>query len=297
MGDIVKQKPNEIQQVQITEKEIEDYLFTSETRLNDKQKKLFVQMSKMHNLNPFKREIHAIPYGRDFSVVTGYQVYLQRAEATGLLNGWNCDSIRNDEGKLLGAKITIHRKDFEHPFTWEVSMSDFAKNYGSWKSMPEFMIKKVAMGQGFRLAFPNELGSLPYLAEELEGADNFDNKPKSKSVQKEENINYEQYFKSCKTAEEIKEKYAKLPEEEKHKDSIAYKEALARKEFLAQQVTDPLSSMIQNIRVNTTEEKLKEIDALIDKVKDSDSKREYLEKFKNAIANKNLDYTPEATPF
>jgi hypothetical protein len=35
--------------------------------------------------------------------------------------------------------------------------------------MPEFMIKKVAIGQGFRLAFPNELGDMPYLVEELEG--------------------------------------------------------------------------------------------------------------------------------
>jgi hypothetical protein len=34
--------------------------------------------------------------------------------------------------------------------------------------MPEFMIKKVCIGQGFRLAFPNELGGLPYLQEELE---------------------------------------------------------------------------------------------------------------------------------
>ena len=35
--------------------------------------------------------------------------------------------------------------------------------------MPEFMIKKVCIGQGFRLAFPNELGGLPYLQEEIEG--------------------------------------------------------------------------------------------------------------------------------
>ena len=33
--------------------------------------------------------------------------------------------------------------------------------------MPNFMLKKVAIAQGFRLAFPDELGGLPYLAEEL----------------------------------------------------------------------------------------------------------------------------------
>ena len=37
----------------------------------------------------------------------------------------------------------------------------------NWAEMPEFMIKKVAIWQGFRLCFPSELWGLPYLAEEI----------------------------------------------------------------------------------------------------------------------------------
>jgi hypothetical protein len=33
--------------------------------------------------------------------------------------------------------------------------------------MPAFMLKKVAMAQGFRLCFPDEMGGLPYLPEEI----------------------------------------------------------------------------------------------------------------------------------
>jgi hypothetical protein len=29
--------------------------------------------------------------------------------------------------------------------------------------MPRFMLKKVAIGQAFRLAFPEELGGMPYM--------------------------------------------------------------------------------------------------------------------------------------
>lgn len=153
----------------IDSKTIQDFLFTSETKLNDKQKSMFMQLAIRHQLDPFRREIFAIPFGTEFNVVTGYQVYIQRAEATGLLDGWECNSLANDKGELIGAKITIYRKDFAHPFIWEVAFKEFDKKQGNWKVMPEFMIKKVCIGQGFRLAFPNELGGMLYLAEELEG--------------------------------------------------------------------------------------------------------------------------------
>jgi len=33
--------------------------------------------------------------------------------------------------------------------------------------MPKFMLKKVAIAQGFRLAFPVEMGGMPYIPEEI----------------------------------------------------------------------------------------------------------------------------------
>jgi hypothetical protein len=78
------------------------------------------------------------------------------------------ESVGNEKGELVGARITIHRKDWQQPFVWEVAFSEYNKNQGLWKTMPEFMIKKIAIGQGFRLAFPNELGGMPYLQEEME---------------------------------------------------------------------------------------------------------------------------------
>ena len=155
------------QKQQIDVQTIKNYLFTSETKLTDKQQQMFIQLAVRHNLDPFKREIYAIAYGREFSIVTGYQVYIERAEASGKLNGWHCINTPS------GAKITIYRKDWEHPFEWEASYEEFDKGQSSWKKMRDFMIKKVCIGQGFRLAFPAELGGLPYLVEEMEGATPF----------------------------------------------------------------------------------------------------------------------------
>jgi len=146
----------------ITQKTIEDYLFSSNTRLTDQQKKLFIQIALANNLNPFNREIYAVAYGQNFSIITGYQVYVKRAEASGKLNGWN---VLSDGEK---ATITIWRKDFEQPIIWTVKKTDFDKQTGSWKTMPDFMLKKIAICQGFRMAFPNELASMPYGREEVD---------------------------------------------------------------------------------------------------------------------------------
>ena len=153
----------------IDSKTIKDFLFSSQTKLSESQQNMFMQLAIRNQLDPFKRDIYAIAYGNDFNIVTGYQVYIQRADSTGNLDGWECTALRGNKNELTGARITIYRKDFAHPFMWEVSLSEFDKGQSSWKKMPEFMIKKVCIGQGFRLAFPNELGGMPYLQEELEG--------------------------------------------------------------------------------------------------------------------------------
>ena len=155
--------------IAVTQQTIKDFLFTSKTKLSETQQAMFVQLAIRHQLDPFKREIYAIAYGADFNIVTGYQTYIQRAEATGKLDGWECVAQQDSSNKLRGAKITIYRKDFSHPFVWEVSFAEFDKGQSLWKKMPEFLIKKVCIGQGFRLAFPNELSGMPYLAEEMEG--------------------------------------------------------------------------------------------------------------------------------
>src|SRR5574344_2599467 len=58
-------------------------------------------------------------------------------------------------------------KDWEHPFKHEVYMSEYNTGKSLWASKPITMLKKVAMAQAFRLAFPDELGGMPYTSDEL----------------------------------------------------------------------------------------------------------------------------------
>jgi hypothetical protein len=159
----------------ITEKLIEDYLFSSNITLNDQQKLFLLRVAIVNNLNPFLREVYVIHNGEYFNVVTGYQVYIKKAEATGALNGWNVETTSKE------AVITIYKKNYEHPVIWRVIRSDFDKGFGSWKSMPCFTLMKFAIVQGFRLAFP-EISGLPYLADEIEGVKGSFMNPKDRKV-------------------------------------------------------------------------------------------------------------------
>jgi len=159
---------NDETSLQITTEEVKKYIAKDAT---DKELFMFMGICKSYNLNPFKKEIHFVKYkskdgiNKDASIIVGYETYLKRAEATGKLDGWRCwiEGAGTAEERAI---VEIHRKDRAHPLVWEAYRSEFDKGQSTWKAMPIFMLKKVCIAQGFRLAFPEDLGGLPYTFEE-----------------------------------------------------------------------------------------------------------------------------------
>lgn len=151
---------------------ITQFLFASGTKLTIPQQKLFIAIAVRNQLDPFKREIHPVPYKKEdgtyaLSIVTGYEVYLKRADASNKLDGWRVWT----EGKIadgtLKACIEIKRKDWSTPLIHEVLFTEYNLGRSLWRSKPITMIKKVAIAQGFRLAFSEELSGMPYTSDEL----------------------------------------------------------------------------------------------------------------------------------
>ena len=153
------------------------------SKLEDRQIEYFLQMAHLYNLNPFKREIYLLPFkvyeydpdlkkkidtGRyDVSIVIGYETYLKRAERSGKLAGWRVWTEGDRTRGMLKGCIEIYRKDWVKPFYHEVDYSEYSNGKTFWSGKPKTMIKKVAIAQGFRLAFPEEVGGLPYIEEEI----------------------------------------------------------------------------------------------------------------------------------
>lgn len=139
--------------------------------LPQEKRRQFIEIAQAYCLNPFKREIYCVSYAGNTSIITGYEVYIKRAERTGLLNGWGVEI--KGSGEDMSAVITINRKGWAQPFRHEVYFSEAANRTkdghlnSTWAKMPKFMLKKVAIAQGFRLCFSDELGGMPYTQDEI----------------------------------------------------------------------------------------------------------------------------------
>lgn len=206
--ELVKTDNNLIEQTAL------DYIktFGGAKKLSDSEAVMFINVCKAFNLNPFKREIHVAAYGegqyRQFSLIVGYEVYLKRAYESGQLKSWHvCTDGKMAEG-TLSATITINRKDQDEPFSWTVYYNEYVQYTlkdgkkivnKMWESKPYTMLKKVVIGQGFRLCFPSELAGMPYMEEEYNPAE------QAKEKQDEEKQLEEMLMPKSLTPEEIEE--------------------------------------------------------------------------------------------
>ena len=158
---------------QVTEEVILEYMDVMGTasELQENEKKQFIRMATMLQLNPFKKEIYCIPYntrqGRKLSIITGYEVYLKRAERTGKLDGFNISIQGSISDGSLKAVLYLYRKDWKYPLVHECYFTEYNQGKGLWISKPITMLKKVVLAQGFRMAFPDEFDGMPYIADEL----------------------------------------------------------------------------------------------------------------------------------
>lgn len=159
---------------EITKEDVLRY-FDKERKCTEGEIALFIKIAKINNLNPFKREIHLVKYKSDLpaQIITGYEVYLKRAERSGKWSGMKAWT-EGEHPNIVG-KVEIYRKDWDKPLFHEVFFSEIAKKKldGSYQynwsanGMPKFMTKKVAIEQALRWAFPDEVGGLPYTDDEM----------------------------------------------------------------------------------------------------------------------------------
>ena len=135
-------------------------LFPHLNKVKDEEILKAVAVAKHLGLDPIKKEVHFVPYSGSVQMIVSYTEYVKRAEKSGKLSGWKVDFGKDELGEY--AQIEIHRKDWQTPFVWKVYMEEAKQNSPTWQKMPKFMLRKVAIAQGFRLAFPEETAELPY---------------------------------------------------------------------------------------------------------------------------------------
>ena len=183
-GEIVKLSPNTIKR----------YLVSGGGAVTDEEVMMFLSMCRFQHLNPFLREAYLIKYGdkQPATMVVGKDVFLKRAkrqpEFTGLQGGIivmdkETGNLTEREGTfyvkeletLVGGWAKVYLKGYTVPFYASVSLDEYigrkkdGEVNGQWAGKPATMIRKVALAQVLKEAFPEQNSGMN-VQEEIEGA-------------------------------------------------------------------------------------------------------------------------------
>lgn len=167
---------------------VRNYLTNGNGAVTDQEVNYFVHLCRGQGLNPFLKEIYLIKFGtQPATFVVSKEAFLKRAEANSQYDGSESGIIvLNKDGELIerkggfflkdseqvvGGWAKVYRKDRKYPSDVQVTFEEYAGRTkdgnlnSNWANRPATMIKKVALVQALREAFPNDLNNL-YTEEE-----------------------------------------------------------------------------------------------------------------------------------
>jgi len=133
---------------------------------------IFLETAKAYGLNPFKKEIHLMPFKdpegkKRYSAVVDYHVFLARARLNPDYLYFEVGLRKDENKKPDGAWCKIYDKKFGKDkdgnpnfFYHEIDAIEYDKQQATWKSKRNTMLKKTAIRQAHNLCYP-ELAGLP----------------------------------------------------------------------------------------------------------------------------------------
>lgn len=154
-------------------------------KASDEEAYVFLQLCKARGLNPFLKEAYLIKYDhvKPATMVVGKDTFMKRAEThpmfsgiqSGIIVGTGDEHCIIDEREgafyltselshIVGGWAKVYRKDRDVPTVSKVAFSEYVgvNSQGQpnriWGSKPATMIRKVAVVQALREAFPTDLG-------------------------------------------------------------------------------------------------------------------------------------------
>lgn len=168
---------------------IRNYLVNGNGEVTDQEVAMFLNLCRFQHLNPFLREAYLIKFGNQpATIVTGKDAITKRAMRNHKFAGQQAGVViqHPDSGeleyrngalvianeRLVGGWAKVFVKGYDVPIEAVVSYQEYVgttKNgevNGQWSKKPATMIRKVALVQALREAFPEDLGGM-YSSEEM----------------------------------------------------------------------------------------------------------------------------------
>lgn len=162
---------------------VRNYLVSGNGAVTDQEIVMFINLCRFQHLNPFLREAYLIKFGnKPAQMVVGKDAITKRAKRNPEFAGYQAGIIvQNPETKaierrdgsfyipgeiIVGGWSKVYIKGYEVPIESAVAFNEYVgtKSDGTvnnqWASKPGTMIRKVALVQALREAFPEDLAGL-----------------------------------------------------------------------------------------------------------------------------------------
>lgn len=177
------------EEVELSPELIRSYLVSGDgDKVTDQEVMMFLNLCRYNHLNPWLKEVYLIKYNNSpATMVPGKEAFMKRAERNPSFAGiecgvvvWDGQGFDHRQGAafypaygdtLIGGWAKVYRTDRQFPIYAECSLDEYVGRKANgevnsqWASKSATMIRKVAVMQALREAFPNDFGAL-YGAEE-----------------------------------------------------------------------------------------------------------------------------------
>lgn len=163
------------QEVKLTGTMVKNYLTRGNDDVTEQELVMFINLCKYQKLNPFLNEAYLVKFkGAPAQIITSKEAYMKRAFEHPKFEGIRAGIIvqRGEEtlelegsfslpgDVLLGGWAEVYVQDKRFPYVTKINVDEFTKGQATWKNMPKTMIRKTAMVQALREAFPDKLGAM-----------------------------------------------------------------------------------------------------------------------------------------
>lgn len=170
------------EEITLTRNIVRQYLCRGDAaNVTDAEIVQFMFLCKVNGLNPFVADAYLVKYKNSpAQLITSKSAFMKRAETGPNYEGYQAgvvvlreNKIEEVEGsllfpgdKLIGGWAKVYRSDRKFPSVARVGLSEYSSGQSTWAGKPATMIRKVAIAQAFREAYPINLGGI-YTPEEV----------------------------------------------------------------------------------------------------------------------------------
>lgn len=193
MQEIVRYEASDGTQVTLSPEIVARDILGAGNDISDRQMASFIAKCQARHLNPLAGDCYLTVFKGQATVIVSKDYFVRTATQQPTFDGIKAGVVvKTRDGELLyregsivgstterlvGGWAEVYDKGRSHPSRAEVSLAEYDQHNAMWESKPATMIRKVALVQAIREAYPGVFGGLydrdemPEPEEEFEAQD------------------------------------------------------------------------------------------------------------------------------